>query len=104
MTYFLHPHVVFSGNESNHSHQQEQFFPLVYFISIFGTPGKKRFFWGFRTQKIDNAHEEGKLLSRTMEVTTRSLPNERTHFREILEDWMNICCFTSKCSFILPCH
>ena len=54
MTYFLHPHVVFSGNESNHSHQQEQFFPLVYFISIFGTPGKKRFFWGFRTQKLKN--------------------------------------------------
>ena len=52
MTYFLHPHVIFFGNESNHSHQQEQFFPLVYFISIFGTPGKKRFFWGFRTQKF----------------------------------------------------
>ena len=52
MTCFSHPHVVFFGNESNHSHQQEQFFPLVYFISIFGTPGKKRFFWGFRTQKF----------------------------------------------------
>ena len=56
MTYFLHPHVIFFGNESNHSHQQEQFFPLIYFISIFGTPGKKRFFGGFRTQKILVTH------------------------------------------------